>query len=559
VFFGLGNTVFKTTKKNLEGWKLKLILRRTQIYIPLAVMNRKSMIEKLEQSGFEYEILVIGGGASGLGAALEAATRGYRTILLEQDDFAKGTSSRSTKLVHGGVRYLAQGNISLVLEALKERGRLKKNAPHLVKDQAFVIPCYQWWCVPFYTIGLTLYDLMAGRLGIGRSLPLSARGVRKALPTLRTGKLRGGVRYFDCQFDDARLAVNLAQSVAEKGGVVLNHMKVTGLNLEGEKVKGVTAVDGESGKIYQISASAVINATGVFADAILKMENPRARDVIKPSQGIHLVMAQDFLQGDQALMIPKTSDGRVLFAVPWHNRVVIGTTDVEKHQAELEPVAEEAEVHYILETARLYMENPPGRSDVLAVFTGLRPLAAPSAEGKKTKEISRGHKIIVSEGGLITLIGGKWTTYRKMGEDVVDMAAGQANLPDQKSVTSTFRIHGYEEGVDHSDPLYWYGSDRELLNNMVREDPEMGVMISEELQIMKAQVILAVRIEMARTLEDCLARRMRAIQLDARESVRIAPQVASIMAAELGKDKSWEATQLDSFIRLVSINMLKET
>ncbi len=519
-------------------------------------MNRDSMINALELSGYEYDLIVIGGGASGLGAALEAQSRGYRTILLEQDDFAKGTSSRSTKLVHGGVRYLAQGNISLVMEALKERGRLKKNAPHLVKDQAFVIPCYNWWCVPFYTIGLTMYDMMAGRLGIGRSVPLSARGARKALPALITRKLRGGVRYFDCQFDDARLAVNLAQSVADKGGIVINHMKVCGLNMDGDKITGVTAEDRESGKEYNIRAAAVINATGVFVDDILKMENPEARDVVKPSQGIHLVLDPEFLKGEEALMIPKTSDGRVLFVVPWHNRVVVGTTDVEKPHAELEPLAEDVEVEYILETARLYMEQAPSRSDVLAVFAGLRPLAAPAADGKKTKEISRGHKILISKGGLITLTGGKWTTYRKMAEDVVDSAAKQAELPVRESLTPYLKIHGYKEGVDHSDPLYWYGSDREHIDKLIAEDPVLGTVVSERVQLIKAQVVLAVRQEMARTLEDCLSRRIRALQLDARECIRIAPEVAVLMAAEMGKDKAWVSSQVESFTQLANMHLL---
>jgi glycerol-3-phosphate dehydrogenase len=519
-------------------------------------MDRDTMVKALEQSGIEYDVIVIGGGASGLGAALESVSRGYKTVLLEQDDFAKGTSSRSTKLVHGGVRYLAQGNISLVLEALKERGRLKKNAPHLVKDQAFVIPCYSWWCVPFYTIGLTMYDMMAGRLGIGRSLPLSRKGVKKALPGIKAKKLRGGVRYFDCQFDDARLAVNLAQTVAEKGGLVINHMKVTGLNIKGLKVTGVRAEDRESGKNYEISAAVLINATGVFVDDILKMEDPEARDVVKPSQGIHLVMAEDFLKGEEALMIPKTSDGRVLFAVPWHNRVVVGTTDVEKQHAELEPVAEEQEVEYILETARLYMEKEPVRSDVLAVFTGLRPLAAPAAEGKKTKEISRGHKILVSKGGLITLTGGKWTTYRKMAEDVINKAAGQAGLPAKESLTPALRIHGYKEDVDRKDPLYWYGSDREQIDGLIKEDPSMATVLSEDLQIIKAQVVWAVRGEMARSLEDCLARRIRVLQLDAREAIRLAPVVAAIIASELGKDQQWINSQVEDFTRLAKMNIL---
>ena len=536
--------------------EIKVKFSFTQYVIPEIIMDSESMIKALEESGLEYDIIIIGGGASGLGAALEAVSRGYRTLLLEQDDFAKGTSSRSTKLVHGGVRYLAQGNISLVLEALRERGRLKKNAPHLVKDQAFVIPCYNWWCVPFYTIGLTLYDLMAGRLGIGRSVPLSARGAHAALPALKTRKLRGGVRYYDCQFDDARLAINLAQSVAGQGGIVINHMQVTGLKLEGEKVGGVTAKDMESGLSYEISAASVIKATGVFVDNILKMEDPEARDVVKPSQGIHLVLEAEFLNGEEALMIPKTSDGRVLFAVPWHNRVVVGTTDVEKQHAELEPLAKDEEVEYILATARLYMEHPPERPDVQAVFTGLRPLAAPAAEGKKTKEISRGHKILISKGGLVTLTGGKWTTYRKMAEDVVAAAAEQAGLPKQKSVTAGMKIHGYQEDVDHTDTLYWYGSDLEKIREIIKGDPALGKHISKRVQLIGAQVIWAVRSEMARTLEDCLSRRHRALQLDARECIRIAPEVASLMAAELGRDKVWEKEQVEAFTALAQMHLL---
>ena len=519
-------------------------------------MDRNKAIRNLEDPDIPWDVIVIGGGASGLGAGLESATRGYRTLLLEQDDFAKGTSSRSTKLVHGGVRYLAQGNISLVLEALKERGRLKLNAPHLVKDQPFVIPCYSYWCVPFYTIGLTLYDLMAGRLGIGRSVPLSKKGVNKALPAIKSHKLRGGVRYYDCQFDDSRLAVNLAQTITEQEGVVINHMKVIGLMMEDGRITGVEAGDMETGKQYQISAKVVINATGVFVDDILKMEEPGARDVIKPSQGIHLVMDQNFLKGGEALMIPKTSDGRVLFAVPWHNRVVVGTTDVEKNVAELEPEAEEGEIEYILETARRYMEHAPQRGDVLAVFAGLRPLAAPSGKGKHTKEISRGHKILVSKGKLVTLTGGKWTTYRKMGEDVVNKAADLAGLPTRESGTAALQIHGHMEEVDRSDPLYWYGSDRKQIDRLIAEEPHWGQMLSEKLHILEAQVVWAVRMEMARTVEDFLARRTRAIQLDARECIRLAPAVASIMARELAYDQDWEKMQVKALTELASARLL---
>ena len=519
-------------------------------------MDRKAAIQVLEDRHTKWEVLIIGGGASGLGAALDAASRGYKTLLLEQNDFAKGTSSRSTKLVHGGVRYLAQGNISLVLEALKERGRLKRNAPHLVRDQPFVIPCYSYWCVPFYTIGLTLYDLMAGRLGIGRSVPLSKKGVNQALPAIKTAGLRGGVRYFDCQFDDARMAINLAQTVAEQGGVVVNHMKVNGLILSDGRVTGVEAADMETGKQYQIQAVAVINATGVFVDDILRMEDPSAREVVKPSQGIHLVLEPHFLKSKEALMIPRTSDGRVLFAVPWHNRVVVGTTDVEKPRAELEPVAEESEVEYILETAGRFLAHPPLREDVRAVFTGLRPLAAPSGEGKKTKEISRGHKILVSKGGLVTLTGGKWTTYRKMAEDVVDRAAKQAGLPKKASLTRNLMIHGYMEAVDREDPLYWYGSDKKQIERLISEDPSLGRVLSHSLHIVEAQIVWAVRMEMARTLEDFLARRMRAIQLDARECIRVAPEVAATMAGELGRDAEWEKQQVKVITELASSGIL---
>ena len=510
-------------------------------------MERPGAIKRMEENIVPWDVIVIGGGATGLGAALEASTRGYKTLLLEQDDFAKGTSSRSTKLVHGGVRYLAQGNILLVLEALRERGRLKRNAPHLVKDQSFVIPCYKWWCVPFYTIGLTLYDLMAGKLGIGRSVSLSLQQTIQSLPAIKSRTLKGGVRYYDCQFDDARLAINLCQTLFEQGGLALNYMKVTGLLLEEGKVTGVEAEDMENGRGYKLQAKVVINATGVFVDEVLKMEDPEARDVIKPSQGIHLVLDSHFLKGEEALMIPETSDGRVLFMVPWHGHVVVGTTDVEKQVAELEPHAEETEVEYILETAKRYLEEPPGKEDILSIFTGLRPLAAPSGKGKKTKEISRGHKILISNAGLITLTGGKWTTYRKMGEDVIDVAAKQANLEHRKSTTHNLKIHGHQNDVDMKGLHYWYGADLELINNMIEKDPGMGEVLSEELHILKAQVIWAVREEMARTVEDCLSRRTRTLQLDARESMRLAPRVAEIMAEEMGYNKNWETKQIQAF------------
>jgi len=522
-------------------------------------LKRRAVLEKLNEPELIWDMVVIGGGASGLGAALEAASRGYKTLLLEQDDFAKGTSSRSTKLVHGGVRYLAQGNIRLVLEALRERGLLKRNAPHLVRDQSFIIPCYKWWCMPFYSIGLTLYDLLSGRWSIGRSVPLSKQKVKLALPNIKTRQLKGGVRYYDCQFDDARLAINLCQSLFENGGMALNYARVTGLNKKQGRISGVIFEERESGKSYTVPSKIVINATGVFVDQILKLENPGAKDVVKPSQGIHLVMDREFLKGTDALMIPRTTDGRVLFAIPWHNRVVVGTTDAEKELVELEPVAQKNEIEYILETAGRFMEIPPEKEDIRSIFTGLRPLAAPAAEGKKTKEISRGHKILISKGGLITLTGGKWTTYRKMGEDVVNAAIKEAELPVRNSVSRTLKIHGFTEEVDLENPDYWYGKDLQKLNDMVKKDPEMGELLSEKLHLLKVQVIFAVREEFARTLEDVLSRRIRALQLDARESICIAPRVVKIIAQELGLSRQWESRQLEAFISLAESHLLEQT
>lgn len=521
--------------------------------------GREAIITKIANKETPWDLVIIGGGATGLGAALESVTRGFSTLLLEQHDFAKGTSSRSTKLVHGGVRYLAQGNIPLVLEALRERGRLQRNAPHLVKKQGFVIPCYKWWCVPFFTIGLTLYDLMAGKMGIGRSLPLSRKGCLNALPSIKPKGLCGGVRYYDCQFDDARLAINLSQTIEDKGGTVLNYARVCGILKEKGLISGVRVMDEESQKEYELRARRVINATGVFVDSVLKMDDPKAQDVVKPSQGIHLVVDPKFMNGKDALMIPKTSDGRVLFALPWHNKLVLGTTDVEKHEALLEPHAEKKEIDYILETAARYFDPPPRSSDVLSLFTGLRPLAAPVKDGKKTKEISRGHKIMESPSGLLTIIGGKWTTYRKMGEDVVYRAAKGHFEISRKPLTESLRLHGYQEDVDLGDPLYWYGSDRQKILALVEKDPALGETISESLSIIKAQVVWAAQKEMARSVEDFLSRRTRAIQLDARESIRIAPAVAEILARELGYDSDWEKTQTASFISLASTYLLSDT
>lgn len=519
-------------------------------------MDRNKELNEIRKQGQVWDVVVIGGGASGLGAAIDSVTRGFKTLLLEQADFTKGTSSRSTKLVHGGVRYLAQGNIVLVLEALRERGLLKKNAPHLVKDQRFIIPAYQWWEKPFYTIGLTLYDLLAGRLGLGRSFSCPKKKTLAKIPTLIHTHLRGGVVYHDGQFDDSRLAVNMVQTVQDHGGTILNYMKVTRLLKKNGKISGVVSVDQETGAEYTIQAKSVLNATGVFVDDILRMDDPQAKDIVRPSQGVHLVLDKEFVPGDHAIMIPKTSDGRVLFAIPWHDKVVVGTTDIQKEKAELEPTALKEEVDFILETMGRFLKKPPQRSDVKSVFAGLRPLAAPTNGNKKTKEISRGHRVVVSPSNLVTIIGGKWTTYRQMAEDSVDKLVEVAGLSNRRAVTRSLPIHGSRAVDGYQGPLAVYGTDEDALLGLVKENPELGESLSDRLKIIKAQVVWAVREEMARTVEDFLARRCRALFLDACESIGMAAEVARIMARELGKDHNWEADQVAGYSKLAKSYLL---
>ncbi|WP_197739877.1 glycerol-3-phosphate dehydrogenase/oxidase [Pedobacter sp. BS3] len=514
--------------------------------------RRDTLLQKISDAGGPWDILIVGGGATGLGAAVDAASRGYKTLLLEQLDFAKGTSSRSTKLVHGGVRYLAQGDIGLVREALYERGLLLKNAPHLAHDESFVIPNYEWWGGPFYTIGLTIYDLLAGRLSLGRSKLISKKETLRRIPGIKSKGLYNGVVYHDGQFDDSRLAVNLAQTCVEQGGVLLNYFRVNGLIKENGKIKGVTATDQETNKEYRIAAKVVVNATGVFVDDLLAMDAPEHKPMVRPSQGVHIVLDRSFMPGEDALMIPKTEDGRVLFAVPWHDKLVVGTTDTPLNEHSIEPVALEEEIEFIIRTASKYLERQPQRKDVLSVFAGLRPLAAPSGDSTKTKEISRSHKLIVSASGLLTMTGGKWTTYRKMSEDIVDKAIEIGGLKPVACATRNLRIHGYQEIADQSNPFFFYGSDQEALLKLIDENKEWAQKINPKAPYICAQVIWAVRNEMARTVEDFLARRIRALFLDARVAIDMAPRVAELMAAELGKDDSWQKAEVERFTKLAN-------
>ena len=506
------------------------------------------MIDKLSDPSVEWDLIVIGGGATGLGVALDAASRGLKTLLLEQSDFAKGTSSRSTKLVHGGVRYLAQGNIGLVIEALRERGILINNAPHLVRNESFIIPNYSWWSGIFYSIGLSLYDLLAGKRSFGHSRLISRKELVRRIPNIRQAGLKSGVLYHDGQFDDARLAISLALTALEQGAVLLNYCRVTGLVKDNQMIRGVEAMDVESGLGYKLRSKTIVNATGVFVDEVLIMDRPELRPMVQPSQGIHLVFDKSFLGPHDALMIPKTKDGRVLFAIPWHDRTLIGTTDTPLGAHQLEPRALEEEIRFILETAADYLTQIPMRKDVLSVFAGLRPLAAPQDEKQKTKEISRSHKLIVSASGLITITGGKWTTYRLMAEDTVNKAILVGALPNRPARTRTLPLHGYKESSEWTDPLFVYGSDAVSIKTMAKESPEWKEKLDPRLPYIAAEVVWATRYEMARNVEDVLARRTRALFLDARAAMDMAPKVAALMATELRRDEQWEKEQVLSFL-----------
>ena len=520
-------------------------------------MNRNKFIQELSSTK-EFDICIIGGGATGLGIAVDAASRGCKTVLLEKYDFAKGTSSRSTKLVHGGIRYLQQGNIKLVMEALKERGLLKKNAPHLVKNQSFVIPNYKWWENSFYGIGLKVYDWMAGSLGLGPSKFLTKEETVALAPNLDEDGLRGGVLYHDGQFDDARLAIHLAMTAADHGAVAINYMSVEGLMKADGKVCGVIAKDqlkeASSGSaFYEIKAKAVINATGIFSDSIAKMDDPKAQPLISHSQGIHLVFDKAFLLSDTAIMIPRTDDGRVLFAVPWHNKIIVGTTDTPVSAASEEPIAMKKEIEFVMQHIHRYLKKDPSYDDVRSVFAGLRPLV--KSNTKITSAISRDHHISISDSELISITGGKWTTYRKMAEDVMEIAIHKAGMSEKECVTKNLHIHGYKENNDYTKPLYYYGTDEEAIKDLIKKDNSLSELIHPSLPYIKAEIVWAVQNEMCMTLEDALARRTRALLLDAKAAMESASVVAMIMSKEMKKDETWVKEQIFLFNK-IALNYL---
>lgn len=507
---------------------------------------REDALHTLQQSEV-WDMVVIGGGATGLGVAVEAASRGLRTALIERADFAKGTSSRSTKLVHGGVRYLEQMNITLVLDALRERGYMLRNAPHLCHPFSFVVPMYSLLALPYYAAGLKLYEKLSGSLSLGPSQVLSRASTMAALPGVQSDGLRGGVLYKDGQFDDARYIVALLRTLQDLGGVALNYVEATGLLQSQGQTAGVRARDTETGEAFELRAKAVINATGVFSEELLKMDGSAGGPLLSVSQGSHVVLPRTFLPGDNALMIPKTSDGRVLFAIPWHDVIVVGTTDEPVATSSMEPRAMDAELRFLMEYVTRYLGRRPAVSEVKSVWSGLRPLVR--AGGGATSKLSRDHHVFVSPTGLITITGGKWTTYRKMGEDTVNRACELHGLKAQASATKDLKLHGWlaPDAVCSGDWSAVYGADLPALQAMVEAQPELGRKLHPHLPFVAAEVIWAARYEMARCTEDVLARRTRALFMEARAAIECAPMVSALLAKELGRDEAWSERDLERF------------
>ncbi len=511
-------------------------------------MDRDASLDRIRAHRSPWDIIIIGGGATGLGAAVDAASRGYDVVLFEQADFAKGTSSRSTKLVHGGVRYLQQGNVSLVMEALSERGRLLHNAPHLVSDLAFIIPSYEWWESPFYGIGLKVYDLLAGKYGFGRSKHLTRKKVIEEIPSIQTEGLRGGTRYFDGQFDDARLAISLAMTAVEQGATITNYTGVTAISKDPEGVaRGVIVVDGETGESIEVPGKVVVNATGPQADAVRRLDQADVEPIVTPSQGVHIVLDRSFIPSNSAIMVPHTDDGRVMFAIPWYDVAVIGTTDTPIDEITLEPEPFAQEIDFILETANRYLTRPASREEIKSVFAGIRPLVR-AGSSDSTSALSRDHTILIDpDSGMMTVVGGKWTTYRKMAEDVVDQASILGELQPVPCQTESLRIHGHEETLRTEGRLSFYGSDASDIESLAADRPGLAETIHADLSTTRAEVVWACRCEMARTIDDVLARRSRSLLFDAKASSESAELVGELMATELNRDQNWVSEQIRVF------------
>jgi len=513
------------------------------------VTERLEVLRRLGEQAEPWDVLVIGGGASGFGAAVEAAARGYRTLLIERFDFAKGTSSRSTKLVHGGVRYLEQLNVTLVLDALRELGHILRNAPHLVHDLSFVVPAFSYFTLPYYGFGLKVYERLSGRLSFGASKLLSRERTLEMLPGIASDGLRGGVLYHDGQFDDARYIVALLRTFQELGGTAINYVEATGLLQRNGETVGVHARDTESDTLFELQAKVVVNATGVFSEDILAMDGAPHGSLLAMSQGTHFVLPHSFLSGDAALMVPKTADGRVLFAIPWHGATLVGTTDEAVERASAEPHSMASERSFLFEHIARYFGRKPKTEEILSVWSGLRPLVRKG--NGKTSKLSRDHTILVSKSGVVTVTGGKWTTYRRMGQDAIDHAAAVAGLAKVASRTLDLKLHGWtDQSATVAESERVYGTDLPMIQQMSVEDPALEQLLHPRLPYRLREVVWAARYEMARTVEDVLARRTRALFLDARAAIEAAPTVANLLGKELGRSDAWREKDLQSFLTM---------
>jgi len=516
-------------------------------------MDRKLALKGLAEATQPWQVLVVGGGATGVSLALDAATRGLRTALVERGDFGQGTSSRSTKLVHGGVRYLAQGNVSLVREALRERARLLKNAPHLVHARSFILPCRSFGQQLFYAIGLKLYDLLAGSSpDFHRSRWLSKQACLERAPTLDPSSLRGGILYSDGQFDDSRLVINILQTAVRNGALAVNYAEVQRLTHDAAgRLRGAMLLDRESGKSIELQAECVINATGPWCDGLRQQDQPDQPPLVAASQGSHLVLPRRFLPGDAAVIVPKTSDGRVIFMIPWDEHVLVGTTDLAIKNLEGEPKAMSEEIDFLLETAGRYLAQPPTREDIQTVFTGIRPLVASGGKGR-TSQLSRDHTILFSPTGLVTITGGKWTTARAMAEDCINQVVARHGWTAKACSTANLRLHGASPPGQPLTVTGRYGSDQSRIDALVAHEPSWGEPLVEGFQFRGAEVVWSVRHEMARTVEDILCRRMGLLFRQAQAAVMAAPKVASLMAEQLGREPAWQAQQVADFRRLAA-------
>ncbi|MBK8518160.1 MAG: glycerol-3-phosphate dehydrogenase/oxidase [Saprospiraceae bacterium] len=486
-------------------------------------MNRDNQLHQIENTTL-WDIVVIGGGATGLGSALDAASRGYKVLCVEKTDFSKGTSSRSTKLIHGGVRYLEQGNFSMVKHALQERWVLLNNASEATKKLSFVLPVYSWWQFFYYGLGLMLYDFLSGKFSIGKTRLMNKESVLKKIPDLHTDSLKGGIRYFDGQFDDSQICIALARTAISQGATVVNHMAAESFIYQDNKISGLNLRDTLINKPYTVHCKTTINATGVFVDKVMNKDTPHHESLVSPSQGIHIVIHKKFYMSQHAMLIPKTTDGRVLFAVPWHDQVIIGTTDSKTDLILEEPVATKEEINFVIENFNSYMTHHLTLHDIQSVYAGLRPLVK-KKNITSTADLVRDHTIVVSDSGLVTITGGKWTTYRKMARDVVNRAIRTSSLHYERSQTKS--LH--------------------LIIKTNEDTTNQSVIIHPDFPYTTSDVHFAIDEEMACTLEDILARRVRLLFLDAKAAMKVAPDVCKILQTRFNHSDEWYKSELETF------------